>query len=124
MTDTNQPAIDTPPLVAGLPHFTDRLNRIYKTYRWIEGGRTVNHTHHTLSRRLRELGYKAGPSYLYQLSQGIKQNPSGILLLGLSVAFEVPVTYWFDGEVASSVLTEYDRRNENLEHSAERDDLG
>lgn len=97
-------------MATALPGFTEGLNRLVGTYR----GRTAHgdlqaYTTHTLAEELRRRGYEFSDSYLHQLRNGTKANPSAVLIAGLCAAFgDLDVRYWYDMEERIRIIRELD----------------
>lgn len=74
-----------------------------------EGGAPQPYTTHTLAEELRHRGYEFSDSYLHQLRNGTKANPSAVLIAGLCEAFGgLDVRYWYDMEERIRIIRELD----------------
>lgn len=108
--------------ISELPGFTENLNRLFESYRWLdeESGIVLGYKTETLAARLRGLGYQCSDSYLYQLRAGQKANPAAVLLAGLCAAFgDLDVRYWYDSKARVGILRDLEQRKELLDQDAQ-----
>lgn len=103
-------------MAAVLPGFTEGLNRLVGTYRWRgDSGELEAYSTHTLAAQLRARGYGCSDSYLHQLRNGGKGNPSAVLIAGLSEAFgDMDVRFWYDMGQRIQLIRELDHAMELL----------
>ncbi len=57
-----------------------------------------------LARALTRQGVHTSQSYVSRMFSGERDNPSAELVGALSDVLEVPVTYWYESEVAERIL--------------------
>src|ERR671932_1372483 len=89
-----------------MAHFQARLDHLFQTFRAPDGG---EYTYQQVAAGIERLvGYKTSPSYLQVLRTGVRINPSIKHLHGLCAFFGVPITYFFDQDVARQLDAQLD----------------
>lgn len=87
----------------GLAHLAERLNFLYDYVPNPDGGRYSNAEAATA---LQNNDVPTTATYISQLRSGARDNPSATIIAGLADLFGVPLTYFFDDQVASDTQNE------------------
>lgn len=89
----------------GIADFAPRLNGLFERVP-DENGRPYTNT--AAVARLKARGINCSLSYMGMMRDGQKNNPSARLLNGIAELFGVPVSYFFDRELANRIDAEID----------------
>lgn len=85
----------------GLPHFTDRLNRLMSTCLTVDDtGQTRRWNKQLLAKAMADVGCPISVGYIRRLLNGDQKNPTGRVLAGLTLVLGPPPAYWFDAAAA------------------------
>lgn len=87
----------------GLAHLAERLNFLFDYVPNPDGGRYSNTE---VATGLQANGVPTTPTYMSQLRSGTRDNPSATIVAGLADLFGIPLTYFFDEQVASDTQNE------------------
>ena len=90
----------------GLPHLADRLNVLFA--RVPQAGTNQRYTNDRAAEDLTAAGVSVSGAYLSLLRSGKKNNPTARLLAAIADLFEVPITYFFDDDVAERITQQLD----------------
>lgn len=94
----------TPDVEDGLPHFAERLNVLFAHVPRSAGSEL--YSNERAAEDLTAAGFSVTAGYLRQLRSGKRRNPTARLLAGIAELFGVPITYFFDAELAEKVATQ------------------
>lgn len=86
----------------GLPNLGSRLDYLFANVPREDGGSRL-HSNGSLASALTDSGIPVSEAHVSNLRNGKADNPSAVLLHGISSLFRVPVEYFFDGQVADQV---------------------
>lgn len=88
----------------GLPHLAERLNVLFAHVPRAGGSELFSNER--AAEDLSAAGYTVTSGYLRQLRSGKRRNPTARLLAGIAKLFEVPITYFFDDELAERMAAQ------------------
>lgn len=94
-----------------------RVNRLFEAVRPVDGG---SYSNADIAARAAEHGYDISTATIQQIRSGRRPNPTVRVLRGLSLAFDVPITYFFEDDAVSSMETEIRARSGDLSDRATR----
>jgi transcriptional regulator with XRE-family HTH domain len=88
----------------GIPHLAERLNVLFDHVPR-RGGSDL-YSNERAAEDLAAAGVPVTAGYLRQLRSGKRRNPTARLLAAIADLFEVPITYFFEAELADRIATQ------------------
>lgn len=90
----------------GIPHLADRLNVLFAEIPRPDKNRPYSNAR--AAAELDKLGISITGVYISQMRAGIRTNPNARLLAGLATLFQVPISYFFDDDMAEQITSRFE----------------
>lgn len=90
----------------GVPHLAERLNALFE--RVPQPGTTRLYNNQSAAKAISATGVSLTGTHLSLLRSGKRNNPSARLLAAIADLFDVPITYFFDAELAQKIIHDLD----------------